>query len=213
MKKGFAVLLSGLVLSIFWCGAAAATPFVEEYSGMQPLSQAENGYRFGFDLWYGNDSYTVETDSRLRLTRDASGAFGTWQSASIHIDFTGYDCAGEIAKLQLVAWDDWRNPRGRFELGAVSFGGSPEDSVFRYTYRLDADQMGVFSSWGWGQLGIGAPWDGKAYGLEGLEGLCITKVAMAVETAPVPEPGTLVLLGAGLTALAGAGRKRLLRRR
>ncbi|MGB3212100.1 MAG: PEP-CTERM sorting domain-containing protein [Desulforhopalus sp.] len=188
-------LASVLLLVLCMLGSANATSYYEEYSGYQCAIQGKS-FNFGFDFRYDN---RVKTNSRLRLTHDAAGAFGPWKSATLFVDLYSTDRAYEKAGFTLKAWNKKGKPQERFNLGKYKFDNS-KSFVFDFT----VEQLAAFDDWGWGNVRIaalGTNWcDPNDFGIE--------RVGMEVRTDPVPEPSTVLLMGAGLLGLVGYSRKR-----
>ncbi|MCF6188434.1 MAG: PEP-CTERM sorting domain-containing protein [Desulfobulbaceae bacterium] len=203
MKKILAATMALGMLA--WAGSALATTYTEEYTGYQYVGENQS-FNFGFDLWYNNSDTLTTTNSALSLTQDAEGAFGLWDDASLYIDFYSEDWASETAAIELTAWNS-TGPADSFSLGSVSgyLGGwGNGGQTYNYSYDFTAQQVDAFAEWGWGNVMITA----SSTGWWNYNDFAITKVGMEVNTAPVPEPATMLLFGTGLIGLIGYSRKR-----
>ena len=190
MKKKL-ILLSTVMLFLGMVGIAGATPYSEVYSGTQALSPDET-YNFGFDFWFDNTDPVV-TDSDLKLTSDAKDAdYLPWKSVRLFIDFSSW--ANAEAKVILTLWDEVGDTILDADGAPIYFISevSSFNGTFKYSYMFTDDQADNFEGLGWGNIAISN---------SSCESFVITKLGM--EVTPVPEPSTVLLIGAGLLWLTG----------
>lgn len=172
-------LLSGLVTGLLFFGLAA-------------LAQANTMSEFS-----GSGVFNTYVEDGIVMTNnlgngmwDAYLNFGGWKG--VHLD---------DGKVTVAMVGD-----AIFNLKSVGFtwNSAPVDFTFSNgnTYTLDAtpnatlldfEAIGGATGLSWFSIDGNAPW--------------CTQLA-SIETAPVPEPGTVLLLGAGLLALAAYGKRR-----
>jgi hypothetical protein len=203
MKKVL-VVLCAWALFLGMVGNSNALTYTEEYNGSQAVYE-NSSFNFGFDFWYNNSVYGVGTDSSLTLTQDAAGAFGPWESASLYIDFYSTDWAYEYAGVKLTAWKENGDPNQTFDLGTFSFNAYyPWHEIVTFTHDFTSAQLAVFDDWGWGNVQIKAVTTGSWHD----NNFAVNTVGMTVDTASVPEPATLLLLGTGLVGLGFFSRRK-----
>lgn len=201
MKKLFSAVACAAVIG--WAGSAMALPYYESYEGFQSVQEGQS-YSFFFDLVYSNNVYgsAPYTNSNLILTQDAaSGPDAIFASAYLDVTLFSTDKNWEAAKITLVAFNDY-NKYTLYDGAFNATSNNPEKNFhFDLNYQSFLDDP-------WGKVTIAATvswWDCN------WNDFAITKVAMGGETAPVPEPTTMLLFGTGLAGLAAFGRRRVAR--
>ncbi|MCP4341669.1 MAG: PEP-CTERM sorting domain-containing protein [Desulfobulbaceae bacterium] len=199
MRKTF-LYISMLILGI--AGSANADLFYEEYTGQQAVYEGDR-FSFEFDMWYTNGGWAT-TDSSLSLTQDAAGAFGEWDSATLYADLWSTDQDKERTRITLEAYDrDKQN--AILNLGTFTWEGTNSET-WNFVYDFTPTVLSTFAEFGWGNVVVRATnsWSNIQNDFR------IDRVAMEVNTAasPVPEPSTMLLMGAGLFGLLGYNRRR-----
>jgi hypothetical protein len=160
--------------------------------------------------------YTVDKNGNLDKTQTvfsfsdepSAGVTATEQSVYFQNSPSGWQVS-----LDATSWIDFDDQFGFF-FGVHTGGG--EDATADHYYYTGWDKNSVNA----GQQHVAVEWDGVNKINIFLEDLVTDidwdwqdMVVKGVDIAPVPEPSTMLLMGAGLVGLAGASRKKCFRRR
>ncbi len=203
----------GLVLCMVAALATAATvaeaiPFTEQYTGNQTFAEltANSSFYFNFDFVQplGVRIPAPGTNApRMSLTADAVGAGGPWNSATLTIGFGDLDPAVEQATIDLTAFFP---PSGLlFPLGTITFQVDTFTPSFTYEHLFSGAELSAFALQGWGSVSLLATLSGFNFQYNDMK---ITDVGIHGDTRTVPEPVTLLLLGAGLLGVGITVRRR-----
>jgi len=139
--------LKGLVAvaAVAASATAFAAPYYESYDGKQLVTEKKE-YDFGFDMWYDNDLYHVGTDSSLKLTNDASGAFDPWVSAQLNITLSSSDWDKEKTTIKLTAFD--RNNTLIADLGTFLWNGVNGATDWAFEHIFSTSELEAFEAEG-----------------------------------------------------------------
>ena len=204
MKKLFISAL-GLV-SLLGVSSASATVITETYSyygagdfdANSTLTEGE-ALNFGFDMV--NVGGGGATPASFMLTEDGVNAdtITPWLSGSFSMDLYSIDAESELTALTITAYNYSTLEVMLFE--ALSWNQSSlADPIYNVSHIFTAAEMTVFDDWGLANVNIAA----LGTGLGDYNDFAITSVSMSV----VPEPSTLLLLGAGILGFGVASRHR-----
>lgn len=159
---------------------------------------------FGFDMI--NTGGLGAVPASFTLTEDAvdADAISPWLSGSLSMDLYSVDFQFEITSLTVMAQNT-----STLEVMLLDIFFWNRDSIlepiYSGSYNFTNTEMGIFNDWGWANVSIGA----TSTGVSGFNDFAISRVSMSVtDVATVPEPGTLLLLSAGLLGFIVTSRNR-----
>lgn len=210
----FTGILSVAFVCTFGVGIALATPFVETFQsdiryagGIGQYMGAGDYVTLGFDFEFGPGSINSNIDPgdlTLYQSQDLalSNSGPEWSSGWVDLVFWSGDNVEEKSSVTLNTLD--LGPSGPITEYSQSIGTYQIDQLddlgFGYwglTHYMDPTTLDAWNTDAWGDLVI-----------EATEGnFLLTSASISLE--PVPEPGTIVLLGLGLAGLGAMGRRKI----
>ena len=209
MKK-FLTSTLGL-LSLLSVSSASALVITETYtySGGGDFN-ADSTVTEGEFINFGFDMIEVgglgAPPASFTLTEDAVGAdvIQPWLSGTLSLDLYSIDSQFEITSLTVTAQN---NTTLEVMLLDIFFWNRDSilEPIYSGSYTFTNTEMGIFNDWGLANVSIAA----TSTGFSGFNDFAVSRVSMSVsDVATIPEPGTLLLLSAGLLGFAATSLNR-----
>jgi len=171
---------------------------LQEGNGTIEVSNSYFGYEYAIDFYFDNEegayswaAYSLTDDTLLSVYYDQNEESNPWQIKESEEGYPGPD---------YITSGNWEfvEALSDSEVGGLS-GGS------HYAAQFDI-------AWLYEELGLGNEYQGFEYALFHFTYECGNDNLMGRDPVdPVPEPTTMLLVGAGMIGLAGLGRKKFKR--
>lgn len=199
MRKN--VFVISIFLFFLVAGTASAT-LMETWKGEDEFIYGGDAWHFNWD--FGNAAGNNKTNSDLDLTSDVNMPKVQFASAEVRIKLYSTDNREEEKfKITVNPFDD--NIVDSIE-ATITHNMDKDDPWYIWHYQFTDPELKALAVQGKGRITIAALGE---KGKSDWNDFAVKKVSIGgTYAAPVPEPTTMLLLGAGLIGLAGAGRKK-----